>query len=295
MANLRGGSWEKQAKDAFHRVNRLAEGNRHENRDTMTRSDSVARARDAHLLDFVQHLRDLGIEGGKLNQYMGDQEIVGSYLMARTEGLAAASAVNVVSSFSSMIDALQAANVTIEGGGNEAIRAVRESLRPAAAKDRADHATGRAFDRADQIVGKLYERDPGAGLLADIQHSLGLRISEARELATHPGDYIRGGEVVGLVGKGRHEYAPKEISPHLAARIKEIDGRLPSDKAYTQHIRDVTGKAEARPHDFRVTYARDQMQQRIENGTPYREALREVSRELNHHRESMTRYYLARA
>ena len=292
MANLRGGSWQKQAKDAFHRINRLNEGDRHTHRDTMTRSDSVAKARDMHLRDFQEHLREIGAEGGKLNTYMSDRETVESYLTARIEGLSRGSAMNVISSFSTMLDALKNANVTIADEGIEAVREMREHVRTI---DRADHATGRAFDRAEQIVGKLYERNAGSGLIADIQHSLGLRISEARELATNPHEYIHGNTVTGLIGKGRHEYAPKPIDRHLVSRIREINGRLPSDKEYAQHIREVTGKAEARPHDFRVTYAKEQMQERIENGTPYKEALREVSQELNHHRESMTKYYLSRA
>lgn len=294
MATLRGGTWEKQARDAFHRINRLKEGDRHTHKDSMTRSDSVARARDAHLRDFVQHLNRCSIEGGKLNNHLGDPELVSSYLLERTADLAPTSAINVVSSFNTMIDALQSANVTISGDGIEAVREIREQFRADARADRNEYQTDRAFDRVEQVVSRLYERDTGAGLLADIQSSLGLRISEARELATHPEHYIKSGEVVGLVGKGRHEYAPKEISRELVGRIKEVGGNLPTDRAYMQHLREVTHEA-ARPHDFRVTYARDQMQHRIEDSMSYRDALREVSEELNHHRGSMTQYYISRA
>jgi hypothetical protein len=49
-----------------------------------------------------------------------------------------------------------------------------------------------------------------------------------------------------------------------------------------------------RSHDFRVTYAKDLLESKLEQGISYKEALKEVSQEINHHRPEMTEYYLAK-
>jgi hypothetical protein len=46
--------------------------------------------------------------------------------------------------------------------------------------------------------------------------------------------------------------------------------------------------------NFRVTYAKNLLEHKLEQGIEYKEALREVSEEIDHHRPEMTQYYLAR-
>ena len=95
----------------------------------------------------------------------------------------------------------------------------------------------------------------------------------------------------GVVGKGNHEYQPKEISSQLAKEIQKIDN-LPHYNTYSKDLKEV---GIDRSHDFRVTYAKDLLEQKLEQGKEYREALKEVSQEINHHRAEMTEYYLSRA
>ena len=47
--------------------------------------------------------------------------------------------------------------------------------------------------------------------------------------------------------------------------------------------------------DLRITYAKNLYEQKISEGLSNKEAMREVSIELNHHRQEITQYYLARA
>jgi len=48
-------------------------------------------------------------------------------------------------------------------------------------------------------------------------------------------------------------------------------------------------------NDLRVTFAKNYYEELKEKGYSHKEALKETSRELNHHREAITLYYLARA
>ena len=95
----------------------------------------------------------------------------------------------------------------------------------------------------------------------------------------------------GVIGKGNHEYAPKEISYQLAQEIQKMEN-IPHYNTYNKDLKEVGIN---RSHDFRVTYAKDLLQHKLEQGISYKVALKEVSQEINHHRPEMTEYYLARA
>lgn len=289
MANLKGGTFSKQAKDGFHRLERFGKG-RHGHDDHATHSVALAAKREGYLRDFAQHLEARSFDG-KMNEHMGNPEIMRDFFSRRLDGLSAKTATNYVAGWSSMIRGLREANVTIADAADTAIAAMRDHAKEI---ERAPIRTHRAIDHAEQVIDKMYATRYETGVLAQLQHELGLRTSEARELAKNPGQYIRDGSVVGLVGKGNHEYAPKPISLELVSRLEKIE-KLPSEAVYREALKDATGDAAAIPHDFRVTYAKEQLEARLEEGIGYRDALREVSELLNHHREDMTSYYLARA
>ena len=94
----------------------------------------------------------------------------------------------------------------------------------------------------------------------------------------------------GIVGKGNHQYAPKLINYQLAQEIQKMEN-IPHYNTYNKDLKEVGVN---RSHDFRVTYAKDLLQQKLEEGKEYKEALKEVSEEINHHRPEMTEYYLNR-
>jgi hypothetical protein len=64
---------------------------------------------------------------------------------------------------------------------------------------------------------------------------------------------------------------------------------------YNTYNKDLKAVGIDRSHNFRVTYAKDLLTSKLEQGIEYKEALVEVSQEINHHRPEMTEYYLARA
>jgi len=64
---------------------------------------------------------------------------------------------------------------------------------------------------------------------------------------------------------------------------------------YNTYRQDLKSVGINRSHDFRVTYAKDLLEHKLEQGKEYKEALKEVSKEINHHRPEMTEYYLNRA
>ena len=290
MANLRGGSIDKQIKDAWHRLERYGEG-RHGRDDHGTHSVETGKKREMYLRDFARYVEREGISG-KLNQAMGDREVMERFLKDRIEDLGRKSAVDYVAGWSSMVQGLREANVTVAKGADKAIEAVRE-----AAKEipKAEVRVGRAVAAPDAVVAKLGEIRPGSGLVAQIQRETGFRTSEAYKLAREPEKYLRGETVQGMIGKGNHVYDPKPVSPELAEALRSRDFDLPKPETYAKDLREATGDPAARPHDWRYTYARERMEAKLAGGTSYEQALREVSRELNHHRGDMTEYYLARA
>ena len=48
-------------------------------------------------------------------------------------------------------------------------------------------------------------------------------------------------------------------------------------------------------HDWRFSYAKEQLESKLLDGVSYNESMRQVSTELNHVSAVRTRYYLARA
>jgi integrase len=286
MANLRGGTFEKQVKDAWHRLERFGEG-RHGRDDHATHSLAVGEKRAMYLRDFARYAQEIGFDG-KLNHAMGDRDIVEGFLHDRLEGLARSTQEDYVAGLSSMMKGLREANVSIGKGGDAAIERVREMVRELAPGERRED---RAIDQAEAVIAKMAERDFPSSVVAQVQHETGFRVSEALRLVANPGQYLEDGIVQGMVGKGNHVYDGKELSPDLVDKLHRVD-RAPGYDRYVGQLRAATGDPRVVPHDWRYTYAKEQMEHRLANGMDYRQALREVSRELNHHREDVTEHYL---
>ncbi len=67
---------------------------------------------------------------------------------------------------------------------------------------------------------------------------------------------------------------------------------LPSQNTYRNDLKEV---AINNPHLMRFTYAKNEFEKKLNDGVEYHQALREVSKELNHTRESMSCFYLSKA
>ena len=291
MANLRGGTFQKQVKDAFYRTLAFKES-RHMKEDNLTHSLAVADKRQMYLRDFKEYLEQKGITQGKINQYM-DQETIRDFLEQRTMELSPKSALDYTTGFNSLLKGLEQANITIPANPNQNdfLQDFREVFREEMKELEIEQ--GRYIENVEQKLDELKEIRYESYVIAKIQSETGLRVAEAMEVARNFEKYYNpeNNTLEGVIGKGNHEYAPKEISYQLATEIQKMEN-IPHYNTYNRDLKEVGIN---RSHNFRVTYAKNLLQHKLERGTSYKEALKEVSQEINHHRPEMTEYYLARA
>lgn len=285
MANLKGGTFEKQAKDAFHRLEAFGVG-RVGKDDHLTHSDKLAEKREMYLRDVVGYFERNEMEG-KLNTLM-TQENLQSFFSERLDGLATKTQEDYLRGFSSMLQGLEEKNIYIPIHIEAPDYFDTEVSQ---IKDQADTTIeNRYIDNAPDIISHLYENRYISGLLAETQLELGIRKAEAFELISNPEKYIEDGIVSGLVGKGNHTYEDKEIPFELEQKILSYEGSLIDKSTYYRDLKECGISS----HDLRFTYARDSYEEKIASGMSEIQAKLEVSEELNHKREEITDYYLSR-
>jgi integrase len=281
IANLRGGTLDKQVADAFHFGVK-----RHGSNDHQTHSDGVANKREMYLRDFKNFMENNQIDG-KLNQSM-TSENMDKFLEQRMDNLSRTSREDYARGWSSMVQGLVESNVSINLNKTYFDQKVTEIKEMPSE----DVITGRAIKDVNHVIKELYSTRYESGVIAEVQYTLGLRVSEAIELVQNYEKYIEQNEVIGLIGKGNHSYEAKEISPQLVAKIALAEN-IPSQGSYRNDLTEVTD-GQHTPHDFRYSYANREYHAKLEDGVEYHQALREVSEGLNHSRESMTLYYMKR-
>lgn len=275
MANLKGGSFEKQIKDIHHRLSNFGEG-RHGKNDHQTHSSALSDKRAEMSKSFAEYCDNKGLEG-KLNEHMTNDNIK-DFLDTRTADMAINTQENYVRSFSSMIEGLKESNVDINADKsvfNEKVQEIKENA------PTQEIETGRSIDNVDNKIEQIYENRYESGVIADCQRELGLRVSEAQELVSNPQNYINDNQVNDLVGKGNHTYDTKDISPELVAKIEQCEN-IPSLSTYDRDLKEVGINSS---HDFRYTYVQENKDIMTKE---------ELSKELNHNREDMTDRYIAR-
>ena len=290
MANLKGGSFDKQVKDAFFKVLRLGTG-RHLKEDNYTHSLAVADKRKMYLKDFSNFLKQKGICTGKINQHM-TEENVKDFLEKRTIDLHPKSALDFTTGFNSLLKGLQQAKINIPSDpiNRDFLKDYREIFR--SEMKQIEVINNRYIQDTDEKLDKLRDIRFESYVIGKLQLTTGLRVNEAREVVQNFNKYYnpQSSELVGIIGKGNHIYEPKEIDPKLALEIQKM-GHIPNYNTYRQDLKEV---GIPKSHDFRVTYSKNLLQDKLEQGVSYKQALRKVSREINHHRPEMTEYYLKR-
>jgi hypothetical protein len=296
MANLKGAEFRRQVRDAFHRLAKFRES-RH-NREVKG-FVSINRMKQAKTIlnKFSNYLTNKGITTGKLNKYMSNVDIVKDFVRDEifNKDYAPSTVQEYVSLFGKTLENLAHNNINIS---RESINYVKDLYHTAKETFRSDgYETGRYINNLEDKLDNLYQKNFGSGVLAEVQSSLGLRISEAYELVRNFNNYYNpgAGTIEGLIGKANHLYEPKEIQQDLAYKIEALHNNnsiLPSKTNYREDLKEIGIN---KSHDLRITYAKNLFEQKLEEGKSYREALKEVSIELNHWRSEMTEYYLARA
>ena len=285
MANLKGGSFEKQIKDAFHRLEAFGVGRVNKN-DNLTHSDKLAEKREMYLKDISDYFTSQNLND-KLNTLL-TKDNLDKFFNQRLEDLSTKTQENYLRGFSSMLKGLEQQNINIpvhledKDFFDDKVKGI---------KDQAETIIeNRYIDNVKDVIKNLYEDRTISGLIAQTQYELSIRQAEAFELLKNPNKYIENGRVENLIGKGNHSYDSKEISFELEQKLLNNQKQLISKSTYYEDLK----KYNISSHDFRFTSARDKFEEKINNGISEKEAKLQISSELNHKREEITDYYLNR-
>ena len=285
MANLKGGSFEKQIKDAFHRLEAFGVGRVNKN-DNLTHSDKLAEKREMYLKDISDYFTSQNLND-KLNTLL-TKDNLDKFFNQRLEDLSTKTQENYLRGFSSMLKGLEQQNINIpvhledKDFFDDKVKGI---------KDQAETIIeNRYIDNVKDVIKNLYEDRTISGLIAQTQYELSIRQAEAFELIKNPNKYIENGRVENLIGKGNHSYDSKEISFELEQKLLNNQKQLISKSTYYEDLK----KYNISSHDFRFTSARDKFEEKINNGISKKEAKLQISSELNHKREEITDYYLNR-
>lgn len=285
MANLKGGNYQKQIKDAFHRLESFGVGRVGKN-DNLTHSDKLAEKRLMYLKDIADYFTSQNFND-KLNTLF-TKDNLDKFFNDRFENLSIKTQENYLRGFSSMLKGLEQQNIYIPLHYEDT---AFFDDRVKAIKDQAEIIIeNRYIDNVENVISNLYEDRAITGLIAQCQYDLSIRQEEAFELVSNPLKYIENGYIENLVGKGNHIYEPKEISFELEQKLLNNTDELISKSTYYYDLQ----KYEISSHDFRFTSARDKFEEKLNSGISEKEAKLQISSELNHKREAITDYYLKR-
>lgn len=285
MANLRGKSLSSQAVDGFHRLEKFGV-KRYSKKDNFTHSVGLAHKREGYLKD----IKNFSIENkltGKLNQIMSNKTIMDKFFENRTSTLNPRSHENYLRGYSSMLEGLKQANITISIDKSYFDQKVSQIEKETTFK------TGRSIANPDKLIEKIYQSRYGSGVIAEVQKELALRTSEAIELVRNHDKYISENTVSGITGKGNHIYIDKYISNDLKMKIEAVE-KVPHEDTYRADFK-IASNGEHIPHDFRFTFAKTELENKLSQGIDYRQSMKEISLALNHVSAERTKYYLARA
>jgi vacuolar-type H+-ATPase subunit I/STV1 len=243
-----------------------------------------------YLKDFKNYAVNNNLTG-KLNNLM-TKEHVKNFLENRLEKLSLKTKLDYVSGFNSMLKGLENTKVPIQEETKNFLREIRTEYQNNFNAIRENFQTNRSISNIEAFKSDLRAIREESEVIANLQLETGLRASEALEVVKNFSNYYNpdNNTLNGIIGKGGQEYYSKNISPILAEKITNLEN-IPSYSTYSRDIHELGHKT----HDLRITYAKEAYEEKIEAGYTEKEALKEVSEELNHHRENITVYYLKRA
>ncbi|MCT7632068.1 hypothetical protein [Aliarcobacter butzleri] len=171
MANLKGGSFEKQIKDAFHRLEAFGVS-RVGKSDNLTHSDKLAEKREMYLRDITSFFKSQNLNN-KLNTLF-TKENLNNFFNSRLENLSSKTQENYLRGFSSMLQGLEQQNITIplftedKSFFDDRVKII---------KDEADYIIeNRYIENVDNVIKSLYEDRAISGLIAQTQYELSISV-----------------------------------------------------------------------------------------------------------------------
>ena len=290
MGNLRGKNFGRQIKNAMCRLS--AFGQRRYGTDSkLTHSLALGVKREMYLKDFARFLEKKNINEGKLNNFF-KEEYLSEFLNERLQNLSPKTSLDYVTGFNSMLSGLEQTKVNISQNVHSILREYTQDYRAEFNQVKGDFEAGRAITDTKIFLNNLQEIRESSSIVAELQLKTGFRASEALEVTKNFIDYYNPttSELIGIKGKGGQEYFAKIISQELAYKLYNLP-EVPKYSSYYENLKELGHKT----HNLRITFAKNYYQELRQNGFSNREALKMTSKELNHHRESITSYYLARA
>jgi len=288
MSQLKGSSHDKNIKNAMIRLNRLGHSKRDCEKENQTHSIKTQQTRQALLNNFKSYLEQRDLTDKKLNEYM-DNKTVSDFLKTRIESLSVKSAETIVRGFGALINGLKETGVSIALDKeiiNTIVKEIKEDYEPTPTNQ-----TSKSFNDASYVVNKLYEKSFEYGVLGQLLKETGLRHNEAIAVLQSPHHHISNNTLHSIQGKGGFIYQDKIISNDLLFKIYEVKN-IPNHKSFYNTINKIEEQKSS--HSFRYSYVKEQLNIKQNQGISHKDALKEVSKQINHHRISITKYYLNR-
>ena len=292
MSSLKGSTLEKQIKNAKIRLEARGtsryKGINDKNKNIkqkqhLTHSNALAIKRDYYLKSFTEYAKSLNKNETKLNQYMNNN-IVKDFLNFRTESLSQKSAIDYTRGFSALVDGLKSTGITANVDKsifNSHVKFIKEN------KEDKALSKNRDIKNIKEVIKELKVINPSFASIATLQASLGIRVSESIQLLQFPERYMQQDNMIhGLIGKGNHKYEPKALTKELIQILK--NSKTINYQSYQNALKSMSITS----HDLRYTYVKNRMEELLKIKS-YKEALKTISKEINHHRSEITEYYLS--
>ena len=274
MANLKGGNYEKQIKDASMRMNKIGEKKESSNNSHSIRTHEN---RKSMLNDFAKYATENNLDS-KLNKAMTTENI-NSFLNERLDNLKASTQESYMRTFGAMIESLKDNNISVSSSSSD----FNERVHEVKANDNSEIERNRAISNPYEVISNLNDKNFSHAVVAEVQLELGLRVSEAVEVVNNLDKYLneRNLSIDKVTGKGGREYIQKDVSLDLIAKIELAD--KVDKRVYQADLQELGIKS----HDFRYTFVKAKDEEKV--------AHEEISLEMNHKRIDITNYYLSRA
>lgn len=291
MANLKGGNFDKQVRDANFRLAAFGE-KRHGTNSNKTHSDATRVKRDMYLKDFKEFAQDNELEG-KLNELMSEANL--TKFFDERLSLAYSTQEDYLRGFSGLVQGLQQTNVSINidtSYFNESVGNYKENA----------IASGYAVGEPKlittdyhptEVIKELKDLNFPLSTVVQLQYETGYRVSEAYEVINNLEKHLNELKLHSVIGKGGQLYRDKIISIELKIMLLKLEAeqtKLPHQTTYYRHLQ----LYKMTLHDMRAFYTKELYEEKREEGLSKKDACKFVSIEINHKRTSITEYYLSK-
>ncbi len=293
MSNLKGSTFDKQILNATHRLAAFKQA-RHGTNSHKTHSDATRIKRDMYLKNFKKFAEENELDG-KLNTLMTEENLT-ELFEQRLEGLSCGTQEDYLRGWSGMIQGLQQTNISINvdvSFFNKLVGKYKETA----------IANGESIGEPKLVTTSFHptelikELPLSLSVIAQLQYETGFRVSEAYDVINNLERYLDKMKLHSVKGKGGQVYIDKIISIELRIRLIKLQQQLltqqinlPVQSTYYRHLQ----RYDMSSHDIRAFYTKELYEEKIREGLSHKDACLYVSKEINHHRISITEYYLSK-